>query len=614
MPQFRDLPIRRKLILIVLVATTASLLMAASGIVLADSILFRGYLRRDLAALARVIADNGTASLAFNDPESAAQTLAALRERPHVVGACIYRIDRTVLAQYARSGSPQCPPPEEQDALRFVSQDLIVSHPIVLNGRRIGTLTLLYELGEIAERIAVYGATVLGVLLAASLLAFFLSAKLRAVIAAPVSELVHATTLVLETGDYGIRASKLSGDELGVLVDRFNEMLAGIQSRDNDLKRALADRETALRDVEKERKRFHFMAESMPQKIFTAKPNGNIDYFNAQWIEYTALSFEQIRDWGWTQFIHPDDREENVRLWRESIETGEPFHLEQRLRRWDAKYRWHLSRARPMRAANGEISMWIGSSTEIHEQKEREEALRRANDGLQQFAYSASHDLQEPIRNVAVYSEIVARRYRDVLDAEGQQFLGFLREGGRRLATLIDGLLAYTRAGMLEVNDTPVNASAVLQHTLTDLAEAIRESEAYVTYDSLPEVYMGEAHLQQVFQNLVGNAIKYRDQEPVRIHISAGTRGAVWRFSVRDNGIGIDPKYKEKIFGVFKRLHHDRKYSGTGIGLAICQRVVERYGGRIWVESEPGKGATFFFTVPRDAHSARSVTMERSAG
>jgi signal transduction histidine kinase len=125
---------------------------------------------------------------------------------------------------------------------------------------------------------------------------------------------------------------------------------------------------------------------------------------------------------------------------------------------------------------------------------------------------------------------------------------------------------------------------------------------------------MAEAHLQQVFQNLVGNAIKYRDQEPVRIHVSAGIRGVLWRFSVQDNGIGIDPQYKEKIFGVFKRLHHDRKYSGTGIGLAICQRVVERYGGRIWVESEPGKGATFFFTVPREAQPARPAAMESSAG
>jgi PAS domain S-box-containing protein len=599
--------------LIVLVATTASLMMAASGIVLADAILFRGYLRRDLAALAQIIAENSTASLAFNDPESASQTLAALHARSHVVAACIYRQDRTVLASYGRNRE-LCPPPEEHDALRYGGEGMIVSHSIILNGRRIGTLTMLYELGEVAERITIYGTTVLGVLAAASLLAFILSAKLRDVIATPVSELAEATTLVSETGDYGIRAEKLSGDELGLLVDRFNEMLAGIQSRDNALKKALTEREAAFREVEKERERFHFMAESMPQKIFTADAQGNVDYFNRQWNEYTGLSLEHIQNWGWMEFVHPDDLEETTRLWRHSVDTGEACHLEHRLRRADGRYRWHLCRAQAMRDANGDISMWIGSTTEIHEQKEKEEALRRANDDLQQFAYSASHDLQEPIRNVAVYSEIVARRYRDVLDADGQQFLGFLREGGRRLAALINDLLAYTRAGMMEVQEAPVDASAVLLHALADLAEAIRESAAQVTCDPLPEIFMGEAHLRQVFQNLIGNALKYRDEKPVRIHISAGTRGAIWCFSVQDNGIGIDPKYKEKIFGVFKRLHHDRKYSGTGIGLAICQRVVERYGGRIWVESEPGKGATFFFTVPREAQPTRAISMESSAG
>ena len=159
----------------------------------------------------------------------------------------------------------------------------------------------------------IYGATVLGVLLVSSLIAFLLSSRLRAVIEMPISHLVRATTSVSETNDYGIRAQKLSGDELGVLVDRFNEMLGGIQSRDNDLRTALREREEALRDAEKARERFRFMAESMPQKIFTATPSGDVDYYNRQWMEFTGLPFERIKDWGWTQFIHPDDLEENVR-------------------------------------------------------------------------------------------------------------------------------------------------------------------------------------------------------------------------------------------------------------------------------------------------------------
>jgi PAS domain S-box-containing protein len=629
MRTFSDRPIKQKLVLIVMATTTAALLMAGMGIVLADSILFREFLQRDLSALARIVAENSTAALSFNDPKTATETLGALRARPHVAGACIYRLDATTLATYSRQGPFTCPPAAGQDNIKFISDGLVVSRDILLNGRRIGTLMLVYDLGEISERIRLYGSMVLGVLLASSLLAFLLSSRLRAVITTPVSQLVRATTSVAETGDYSIRAEKLSGDELGVLVDRFNEMLEGIQSRDNELKKALLDREAALRQIEKERERFHFMAESMPQKIFTAKPNGDVDYFNRQWFDFTGLSFEQIRDWGWTQFVHPADVEGNVWAWRRSMETGEPFLYEHRFRNADGKCRWHLSRAHAMRDASGEISMWIGSSTDIDEQKEKEEELRRANDDLQQFAYSASHDLQEPIRNVAVYSELVARRYHDQLDSDGQLFLGFLKEGGRRLARLISDLLAYTRAGILDADVAPVDASTVLTHSLANLAEAIRESNATVTFGDLPEVFIGEAHLQQVFQNLLGNALKYRREDAPRIHISANrvtgaslpganlsganlaaVNGAgAWRFSVQDNGIGIDPQYKEKIFGVFKRLHHDQKYSGTGIGLAICQRVVERYGGRIWVESEPGKGATFFFTIPQHARSVHSAAV-----
>lgn len=614
MRKLRDIPIGQKLMIIIMVTTTAALLLASLGIVLADSLLFRGYLRRDLSALTRIIADNSTAALAFDDPKSASETLAALHARPHVIGACIYRLDSTILANYSRQYNFVCPPVETESAIRFTPDRLTAAAPVLLNGSRIGSLVLVYDLGEIYDRIVLYGSTVLCVLLASSLLALLLSSRLRAVIATPISQLVRATTSVAKTGDYSVRAQRFSNDELGTLVDRFNEMLAGIQSRDNELKKALLDRELALMEVERERERFHFMAESMPQKIFTAQPNGAIDYFNQQWALFTGLSLEQISTLGWTQFIHPDDREESLRTWQESISSGEPFFCEHRFRRADGAYRWHLSRAHAMRDTSAAISMWIASSTEIHEQKEKEDELRRANDDLQQFAYSASHDLQEPIRNVAVYSELVAKKYHNVLDADGQQFLGFLQEGGRRLATLINDLLAYTRAGMAQAVEAPVQAATVLEHTLASLAEAVRESGAVVTSDGLPEVFMGESHLQQVFQNLIGNALKYRSEDPPRIHVSASKRGASWLFSVSDNGIGIDPRYKEKIFGVFKRLHHDQKYGGTGIGLAICQRVVERYGGRIWVESEPGKGATFFFSVPQHPQRARASAAESSAG
>jgi PAS domain S-box-containing protein len=612
---FRDAPIRQKLLLIIMATTASAMILACVGILIFDSILFRADLGRDLSSLTRIIADNSTASLAFNDSRSATETLNALRVRTHLVAACIYRMDSTVLARYLRGESPDgCPPPQSANQVLFGSDFATVSYGISIGNQRYGTLMLLYDLKEIAERRRLYGSVVASVLLISGLLAFGLSSRLRGLIADPISQLVTASTSVSETGDYSIRARKVSGDELGVLVDRFNEMLTGIQSRDNRLTKALADREQALRDVEKATERFRFLAESMPQKIFTAAPDGNVDYFNQQWTEFTGLSFDQLRQRGWIHILHPEDLDANIRIWQRSLATGEPFQIQHRFRREDGAYRWHLTRVRAMQDDVGNISMWIGSNTDIHEQKEKEEELRRANEDLQQFAYSASHDLQEPVRNVTVYSEVIAKRYHDILDDDGRRFLGFLTEGGRRLASLISDLLAYTRAGAPGGDITIQSSAIVLQYTLSGLAEAIRESNADVTYDPLPDVYMGEAHLQQVLQNLIGNALKYRGEAVPRIHISAKNVGAAWRFSVQDNGIGIDPSYKEKIFGVFKRLHRDHKYSGTGIGLAICQRVVERYGGRIWVESKPGAGSTFYFTIPHPAERGLEATVKRADG
>ncbi|MBV9505911.1 MAG: PAS domain-containing protein [Acidobacteriia bacterium] len=593
---FQDRPIKQKLAFITLVTTGIALLLAGVGNLLVDSILFRSNLRRDLTVLARVIADNSTAALAFNDQATASQTLGALKERSHIAGACIYRNSGQspkLFTEYTPAAGFHCPQLQATGTIPATRRNLSLAEPIVLDGRTIGTLVLFYDLGELNQRITLYGTLILGVFVAALFLALLLSNRLRQAIATPVARLVRATTAVSETGDYSVRAEKLSGDELGVLVDRFNEMLARTQE--------------AFHQVEKERARFQFMAESMPQKIFTATANGEVDYFNRQWVEFTGLTFDEIKGSGWARFLHPDDLEEAVRAWKDSLRTGEPFHCQQRFRRADGKYYWHLTRALAMRDASGNITMWIGSNTDIHDQKEKEEELRRANEDLQQFAYSASHDLQEPIRNVAIYSEIVARNYHELLDDEGRQFLGFLKEGGHRLAALVNDLLAYTRASMAELSDQQVDASEALQTSLTTLADVIRDTGALVTADDLPRVHMGSVHLQQIFQNLIGNALKYRSEEPPRIHVCAGRTGRMWRFSVRDNGIGIDPEYKEKIFGVFKRLSHDRNNSGTGIGLAICQRIVERYGGRIWVESQLGKGATFLFTVPQPGESSRSA-------
>jgi signal transduction histidine kinase len=235
-----------------------------------------------------------------------------------------------------------------------------------------------------------------------------------------------------------------------------------------------------------------------------------------------------------------------------------------------------------------------------YEIRSRQEALLRANSDLEQFAHSASHDLREPLRSIGVYSELLSRDYAGSLDRRGGEFLGLIRSAAKRMDTLLNDLLSYAHASSFTAETVgQVQAARPLEAALENLGGAIRESEALITVGNMPEVRMHESHLSQIFQNLLGNAIKYRkeDDRP-RVDLFATRAEGYWIFSIADNGIGIPSAYKESIFGIFKRLHTSGKYPGTGMGLAICQRIVERYGGRIWVESEPGKGSQFSFSVP----------------
>jgi PAS domain S-box-containing protein len=227
------------------------------------------------------------------------------------------------------------------------------------------------------------------------------------------------------------------------------------------------------------------------------------------------------------------------------------------------------------------------------------EALIRVNGDLEHFAYSASHDLQEPLRMVSIYSEMFRRKFGHQVDARGNEYIAFVIEGAKRMEQLLRDLRAYTQVWIAQDENLPVvSAEAAIGRSIANLQAAIEENGAEITVDPLPSVRIHEFQLEQLFQNILGNAIRYRGKERPRIHAGVEREGAAWRFFIRDNGIGIEPEYKEQIFGIFKRLHTSSEFPGTGMGLAICQRIVERAGGRIWVESEAGRGSTFYFTLP----------------
>ena len=301
--------------------------------------------------------------------------------------------------------------------------------------------------------------------------------------------------------------------------------------------------------------------------------------------------------------VHLEDREYVDRKWTAAL-RGEHYDIEHRIV-VENEVKWVREKAELEFDEQEALKGGFGTTQDITERKEIEEALQRkteelarSNAELEQFAYVASHDLQEPLRMVSSYVQLLARRYKGRLDRDADEFIDYASDGALRMQRLINDLLAYSRVGTRGREFEEVKLETVLAQALDNLKLAIEDSGAVITHDPLPLAYGDGSQLAQVFQNLIDNAIKFRGDEPPKVHVSAVIQGGECVCSVKDNGIGIAPEYSERVFLLFQRSHPRREYSGTGIGLAICKRIVERHGGRIWVESEPGAGSTFYFAIP----------------
>jgi PAS domain S-box-containing protein len=363
----------------------------------------------------------------------------------------------------------------------------------------------------------------------------------------------------------------------------------------------IRSRERARRaesQVRESEERFRLIGNSAPVLIWMSSPDKLCYWFNEPWLNFRGRTLEQEIGNGWTEGVHPEDLGRCLETYGSSFDAREPFSMEYRLQNNEAQWRWVLDRGIPRYGPSREFLGYIGSCLDIEDRKRTEQALQWANADLEQFAFSASHDLREPIRNIAIHSELIAHRFGKLTDAEGRRYLDYVTAGARHLDTLVSDLLKYTTIGKVDEPVTVVDAEASLRASLTILSEAVTADQAVVTHDPLPLLRIREVHLGQVFQNVIGNALKYRSHETPRIHISAVRTDRHWRIAIADNGIGIEPNYQTGIFGLFKRLHRTEKYAGTGLGLAICQRIVHIYGGRIWVESALGQGATFYFSLP----------------
>jgi PAS domain S-box-containing protein len=341
---------------------------------------------------------------------------------------------------------------------------------------------------------------------------------------------------------------------------------------------------------------------------------GKTVFINPQFTALTGYALADVNSLDLEQFLslfYPDDRpavEAHLNALSRGAD-GEIFDLEYRMKRADGQWMWCFSRDAVFdREPDGSVRRTIGALLDITERKQAEEALHhqaeqlaRSNAELQQFAYAASHDLQEPLRMVSIYTDLLGREFKGRLNEKADTFIQYARQGAQRMDALLRDLLAYSRAASGPYDDPvePVDTAGVIDRVLFTFADRIKERQVEIVLGEMPWVRAREVHVLQILQNLIGNALKYSQEDArLRIEISSERQGSRRLICVKDNGIGIDPAYQIRVFQLFQRLHGYR-YSGTGVGLAICQRIVERYGGSIWVESEgTGKGSRFCFTLP----------------
>ncbi len=607
---FRDLPIGKKLAVALAITGGVTLFLACGAFVVAELTLFRRELVAAQSTGARVLAANSTAALAFDNPEDATEVLNALRGDRQVKAAALYDRDGRIFARYpAELAVEDLPASPELDGHRFTPASLTIFEPVVQGQRRLGTLYIKTDLAAIRERLVLYGWITFMVIAGTTVVAVLIATRLQRIILKPIFALADSARAVTERNDYLVRVEPQGSDEVGELTKAFNAMLAKIHASG-----------AALRESED---RFRTMANSMAQLAWIARPDGFIYWYNQRWYDYTGTTPEQMEGWGWTGVHDPSRLEQVSAQWKESIATGEAFDAEFPLRGADGRFRRFLTRAIPLKDASGKVVQWFGTNTDVEELRTAEEKVRQLNDELEHrvverttqlevvnkeleaFSYSVSHDLRAPLRHIAGFVNLLEESAGSQLPAEGQRFLHVIADSARQMGQLIDDLLVFSRMGRGELKKEAVDLDTLVTETIAGLAHDTAGRNIRWHRSQLPQVSGDRQMLRQVFVNLIANAIKYtRPRDPAEIEIGAesGPEGEVI-VHVRDNGVGFDMDYADKLFGVFQRLHSDEDFEGTGIGLANVRRIVARHGGRTWAEARVDAGATFYFSLPPTTHS-----------
>jgi signal transduction histidine kinase/uncharacterized membrane protein affecting hemolysin expression len=611
----QDMPIRRKLMLIMLVITVVVMVLMRGAFFIYEYTIFRRALVGQVTTLGQILASNSSAALAFNNQDDAHEILAALKGEKHIVAAALYDRDGRFFAHYPSTlAAEDFPAAPGSDPYRFAGTHLEGFEPVLQRDRKLGTLYLKFDSGTpIREFIwgsAKIAVTVMVLVLA---VAYIVARRLQKQISDPILALADTARTISGRRDYSLRAAKRGDDELGQLTDSFNQMLDEIQQLNRGLEERVAERTAELQRSQAElRSLFESIDEGycIIEMIFDERARP-VDYrflsVNPAFEKHTGIAGAQGRT---MRGIAPDLEPFWFETFGHIALTGEPARFQNhaaKLHRWFDVYAFRYSAP-----ATRQVAIIFRNITERKQQEEkisqlnadlrqRATLLEATNKELEAFSYSVSHDLRAPLRHVDGFASLLQKSSAPVLDAQGRRYLATISDSARKMGRLIDDLLSFSRMGRTQLTPGEVDQDVLVADVIREgrYDRAGRKIDWHIA--TLPPVHADRAMLQQVWANLLDNAVKYSGKVAApRIEVGSHADPATGElvFFVRDNGAGFDMRYADKLFGVFQRLHGPAEFEGTGIGLANVRRIILRHGGRTWAEGAIDRGATFYFSLP----------------
>ena len=607
-----------------LLTSGAVLFMTCAAFFAYEFITYRDITKRELSTMGQIIASNSTGSLAFDNKGDATETLSALKAEKHIVVAALYDTSGQLFATYpAQAAKKDFPARLKTSGYFFVNGQLEGFEPVVQNGNRLGTLYLKNDLEAVYSRFRLYGSITFLFIIISFLFAYFLSKRLQKSITTPILELAGTAKTVSDKRDYSVRAAKLSNDELGVLTDAFNHMLTQIEvqnlqitSLNQNLEQKVKDRTRELEGVNtalKQQNEFiETIIDSSVDLIAVFDTECRYVVVNKVANELYKINREELI--GKRVFdIFPKLKNSDLMNDLTKALEGQMVH--------NASYkslsgRYFENFFIPLKDKNDNVDRVLVIGHDISAILQANEKLKslnteleKSNRDLEQFAYVASHDLQEPLRKIQTFSELSER---NIHNPEIQKrYLQKINSSALRMTQLIKAVLNYSRLSRGGDEFSTIDLNTVVENIKTDLELLIEEKKATITATNLPVIKGIPLQINQLFLNLVNNSLKFSDKPPL-ISITARTISQsqlrkvsfstnetdYTELTFKDNGIGFEQQYANKIFSIFQRLHARQDYAGTGIGLALCKKIVENHGGFITVESEPEKGTSFFVYLP----------------